>query len=132
MEVPPESHVLNTTSFWTWIEEDGIARTKVKPNSQVTLEHAQENTEAVNALTSLESFPLIVDTTQIGTISKEARKHFSMNNRTTRVNALALLIDSRTSMVIGNFFIEFNKPKVPTKLFVNEEKALKWISKYKI
>lgn len=39
----------------------------------------------------------------------------------------AILIDSKISSYFANIFLKFSKPKVPTKLFTNEEDAIKWL-----
>jgi len=39
----------------------------------------------------------------------------------------AILIDSRISSYFANLFLKFSKPKVPTRLFTNEDDAVKWL-----
>jgi hypothetical protein len=107
--------------------EDGILRTTVKPFSEITIAHARENTEFVLKLKDKETVPILVDLRNIKSISKEARAHFSMKGRKGAVNAMALIIKSPVSKVIGNFFILLDKPLVPTRLFTNESEALTWL-----
>lgn len=109
---------------------DGIARTKVKPQSEITVKEAKENSDAVNSLHSETNFPLLVDARNIKSMTKDARDHFSMNNRASYVNAFAILIDSPLSKIIGNFFMGLNKPRVPARLFTEEEEALLWLRGY--
>lgn len=106
--------------------QDGVARTVVKPDAEISLQDAKENSVAVNSLQGKSSFTLLVDTRKIKSITKEARDHFSLNGRESRVVAFAIIIGSPLSRVIGNFFMGLNKPRVPVKLFTNEEKALTW------
>ena len=75
MIVPTDRFVAEVTSFWTWMGDDGIVRTKVKPDSVITIVEARENSVAVAAL-STGYFPLIVDARAIKSMSKEARSHF--------------------------------------------------------
>lgn len=128
----PEQGITEVTSYYTWMGEDGIARTKVKPNAEVTLEQARENSIAVNALSKGgRTFPLLVDSRAIKSISKEARDFFSMNNRESNVVAFAIIIDSPLSKIIGNFFMGLNKPRVPARLFTRETEALEWLKEFK-
>lgn len=124
--IVPISNVIETRTFYTWMGEDGIARTQVKPNAEVNLADAKENSLVVNQLKAEEKFPLIVDTRRIKSISKEARDYFSLRGRESKTFAFAILIDSPLSMIIGNFFMGLNKPRVPVKLFTSEEKAISW------
>lgn len=110
--------------------DDGVARTVVKPGAEVVLEDAKENSRAVNALIGAPNFVLLVDTRRIKSISKEARDHFSMRGRESRVIAFAILIDSPLSTIVGNFFMGLNKPRVPMKLFTDEEKAIRWCKNF--
>jgi len=130
MEVPSHLKIVEVDAYWTWMGEDGIARTKVKPGSDVTLKEAKQNSAAVLSLSEKKSYPLLVDSTQIKSMTKEARDHFSINNRETKVVAFALLIDSPLSRIIGNFFMGLNKPRVPAKLFTNETNALEWLTQF--
>lgn len=130
MKIPDNCHVYDLTCYWTWMGEDGIARTKVKPQAEVNLKESLENSVAVNALCNTKKFPLLVDSRQIKSISKEARDNFSIQNRSTNINAFAVIIESPLSRIIGNFFMGLNKPSVPAKLFNNEEDAVSWLKQY--
>lgn len=127
MKIP--SNAIEVTCFYTWMGEDGIARTKIKPGSEVLLQHAKENTAAVNSLYHGKKFPLLIDSRGIKSMTKDARNQFSTKNRETYATAFAIIIDSMLSRVIGNFFIGINKPAVPTRLFENERDAEIWLKK---
>ena len=115
--------------YYTWMGGDGIARTKVKPKSEVIIDDAKENSLAVNSF-DLTSYPLIIDTTEIKSIAKEARDYFSMKDRGSKVMVLAIIIKSPLSKIIANFFMGLNKPVVPVKLFTDEETAIDWCKSY--
>ena len=127
----PKSKYQELDCYWTWMGDDGIARTKVKPGAEIELQHAVENAKVVNNFQEGDMYPIIVDTTGIKSISKEARDYFSMRDRESRVNAIAIIRKSSLGNMVGNFFIKLNKPVVPTKLFVNEGDAISWCRKFK-
>ena len=129
MKIPDTAH--NLTCYFTWMGEDGIARTKVKAGSEVKLEHAQENSVVVNSFYIDRKFPLLIDARGIKSISRDARNFFTTNGRQTNTLAFAIIIDSSVSKVVGNFFLGINKPALPTKLFLDELNAVKWLSKLK-
>lgn len=126
---PPES-ALELASFWTWMGEDGICRTKTKPQAEIELEQAMENSVAVNGFYRDKKFPLLIDARNIKYIAREARKHFSTNGRETRINSFALIVKSPLSRVIGNFFMGLNKPAIPARLFDSEAEAVRWLKHY--
>lgn len=41
--------------------------------------------------------------------------------------AIGLLTHSTGQRLMGNFYLNFNKPRITTKLFTNEEKAKEWL-----
>jgi hypothetical protein len=129
MNIPNTAH--NLTCYFTWMGEDGIARTKVKVGSEVKLEHAQENSVVVNSFYVDQKFPLLIDARGIKSITRDARNFFTTNGRKTNTLAFAIIIDSSVSKVVGNFFLGINKPAVPTKLFSDETHALEWLYKFK-
>jgi hypothetical protein len=130
MTVLKNNKIIELSCFTTWMGEDAIARTVVKPDAEITILEARENSMAVNSLSHEQNFPLLVDLRKIRSISKEARDFFSMNNRESKVIAFAMVIDSPISRIIGNFFMGLNKPRVPAKLFNNEASAMKWLKKF--
>ncbi len=128
MEVP--KNAINVTGYWTWMGEDGIARTKVKPDIDITLNHALENTEVVTSFFKDKRFPILIDSRGIKSMSREAREHFSTRGRDSKTNAFGIVIKSPLSRVVGNFFLGINKPAVPTRLFDNEHDAVEWLKQH--
>lgn len=110
--------------------KDGIVRSVVKKNAEVTLADAKENTVAVATFYYGKKYPLIIDARGVKSISKEARDHFSLRGRESVVNAFAIIISSPLSRIIGNFFMGLNKPTVPMRLFENEKDAIKWLKPF--
>lgn len=124
------ANALKTSAYTTWMGVDGIGRTIVKGHMDIGIKEALENTAAVSSLFKEKKFPLLIDSRDIKYINKEARDHFSMRNRESVVNAMAILIQSPLSRIIGNFFMGLNKPRVPARLFTSEDEALQWLKKH--
>lgn len=122
----PEYGCIETRCYQTWMGKDGIARTVVKQDAEIGLQDAHENSKVINQLIGPEKFALIIDTRKIKSISREAREFYSMRGRESRVIGFAFIIGSPLSTFIGNFFMQLNKPRVPVKLFSDQEKAILW------
>lgn len=116
--------------FTTWRIDEGIIRTEVKPNIEIILGYAIENSLIVNELCHHRKHPLLIDLKNLKAITPQARAYFSARDRESDINAFAFLIHSRFQRIVGNIFIQFNKPRVPTRLFNNEEEALVWLRGY--
>lgn len=117
-------------AFTTWINDNDICYTVVKPNAAIELKDALENSAAVKTISKDTIYPMLVNLKEIKSITKEARDHFSMQNRTPGITAIGLLIKSPASRIIGNFFLGMNKSTVPVRLFTNEEKAVLWLKQF--
>jgi hypothetical protein len=109
---------------------DGICHSIVEHGAEITLPDAEENTRLVASITQGNKPPILVDIRDILSITKEARDHFSMKNREPGVIAIALLIKSPVSRVIGNFYLGISRPRVPTRLFTSEAQAVNWLKTY--
>jgi hypothetical protein len=128
MQIP--GYATELTGYFTWMGKDGIARTRVKPDTDITLEHAVENSKFVNSLYVDGKFPLLIDARGIKSMSYEARHHFSVRGRKTNTCAFGIIIGSAISRVLGNFYLGINKPTVPTKLFDKEAAAVEWLKQF--
>ncbi len=117
-------------AFTTWLNENDICYTMVKNDADIQLQDAIENTAAVKEISEGKVYPMLVNLKGIKTISKDARDHFSMQGRTPGVTAIAMLIKSPVSKIIGNFFLGLNRSAVPSRLFTSEEKAIEWLKQY--
>lgn len=119
--------MIETRIFYTSFEKEGYILTRVKPGSEIQLQDAEDNTAAVIKISDGIIYPILVDLRGIKSISKEARDHFSMRGRTPSVSAVAMLVKSPVSRIIGNFYIGFAKPVVPTRMFSAEKEAIGWV-----
>lgn len=64
-------------------------------------------------------------------------KHSSVTNDTRKMaaepqfalyrKAFAIVVNSLAQRLIGNFYIKFDMPPSPTRLFTDEQKAIQWI-----
>lgn len=130
MPKPLSTDIIEIEKYYSWVGPDGIARTQVKEQAEIQIEHARANTKLIETFFNGDRFPLLVDARKVKSISKEAREHFSIKDRDTVVSAYAILIASPLSRMIGNFFMGINKPEVPVRLFTNENEAIQWLKKF--
>lgn len=67
-----------------------------------------------------------VDLRDMFFIDSKTREYAAAQYR-SHVAGQAILIDSKVSSYFANLFLKFSKPKVPTKLFTNDNEALQWL-----
>ena len=73
--------------------------------------------------------PTLVEMSEIKSFSREARDLFQ-NQNTHTSSALALVVSSMMSRVMGNLFISMNQSGIPLKLFNDQNQAMNWLENY--
>lgn len=126
-ELPPFD-AIETRTCWLWI--DGHLRGRFKDRAEVSLADAQENVRAAHALTGGQRLSTFIDLRWVRSQSAEARDHFSSSEAVQLSPAVALLVDSPLSRAIGNFYLGFNRPSVPTRLFTDPAAAQSWLQTF--
>lgn len=71
--------------------------------------------------------PVLVDMSHIRGESRAARQHFGSDEAATQYSAVALLVASPVSRVVGSFFLRLVAHKTPTRLFTDEAAAVDWL-----
>ena len=112
-----------------WIEE-GIIFVEFL-TSKVTLDIVKMSVRERLTRAEDKEYPIFFDSRNITYFEKDARRYSSSEEGLKNLKAGAFLIDSKAHEIIGNFFLAFNKPKIPTKLFTNKEKAIEWLKQYR-
>jgi hypothetical protein len=113
--------------FITYRLPEGIIRTEAKPGIDIVLGYAIENSLIVNELCRGRKHPLLIDLKHLKSITPQARAYFSARDRESDINAFGFVIHSAFQRMVGNIFIQFNNPPVPTRLFTDENAALDWL-----
>jgi hypothetical protein len=122
----PDS-VLRTALVW---REPEMLVARFLPGADVDLADARECLAAGARLTDGRAVPVLVDLRPIRSQTAEARAHFASVHTRRVATAVALVIASPVSRVIGNFFLRLNQPEAPTRLFESEEEARAWLREF--
>lgn len=122
---PPEPNrrATKTCTF----ERGSIIRARFLAGVELTLDEARANIAATAELTEGRRMPVLVDLRGVRSQSAEARAYLAGPEATRVSAAVALLVASPLSRAIGNFYLGFNRPEVPTRLFTNELEAERWL-----
>jgi hypothetical protein len=112
-----------------WIDPEGILRFVTLPVAQ-ELEDAVENVRVSRELGSGVPRPGLLDSREAISISREARSYYAGPENARVLSAVAILVGSPLSRVIGNFFIGLNRTSFPSRLFTSEEQALAWLRSF--
>ena len=93
-----------------------------------TDQHARVNVQALARLANDELIAVVLDIRNLSSLSREARHVYTDEANIPRLQALAMIIESPMSKIIGNFYLALNRgSSVPAKLFTSPEKAWTWL-----
>lgn len=117
-----------TTEYWKMPGEDMLYG-NILPGAFLDVDEVKENALRMAELLDVNRpIPSILDITEIRKITKEARKESSRS--TSGLSAIAMIVDSGLSKIIGNYAIILNRPTIPVRLFTSLKEARIWVRDY--
>ena len=70
---------------------------------------------------------LLIDLSDAGPQSNEAREYYMSPESKKNTTAMAIVTGSFLGSIVGNLILGSNRTRVPVKLFPNEPAALAWL-----
>jgi len=125
-----KSKIIQTRIGKAWLDANNILWIQILPQANITLTDAEESIQASQLLLQgIEYFGILLDIRKIKFINYQARQYYSLlsTSRSSRSLAIAILVGSPVSQIIGSFFIGLNRPQKPIKLFTHGFEAIKWL-----
>jgi len=112
-----------------WLIGNNVIFVDCRANAEIELNDAKEDMELSELLTAnVGDFATIIDTTNIKSISKEARDWYSqVQNDNPRNVSVALIVSSFYSRIIANFFLGFKNSRTEMKIFNEKDAAVEWL-----
>ena len=124
-----DHEIIDLAQSKVWFE-NGIIMAKVNKNARQTLDDAKEALEAYKKIYPGYACPMCVDISDAESISIEARVFYSSDEFNEVHNSIALIVNSFTAKTLANLYLKVNKPFRPTKMFNNNNEALKWLRRF--
>lgn len=109
------------------LDPRGFIRATMRTGVEMVLLDAQEALAATWELAGRTPVRVLVDSRGIKYQTKEARDHFASPEADAICSAVALLVASPVSRMIGNFFLRRQQPNAPTLLFTDDALAVAWL-----
>ena len=113
--------------YLTLVVEDGILIGTYTAGIKVDLKVAKQMVEFRLIFSAGKSYPFFADVREVKMINKEARDYFASSEGIKGIIATAVFVDNFVSKTIGNFFINFSRPAIPTRIFSNRSEAINWL-----
>jgi hypothetical protein len=107
--------------------EDGYILATMFDGAKFELEDAREAVDVTWNVAGQKRLPVLVDSRGVRMQSRAAREYFVSPEVARKVKAVAIVVGSPVSRVIGNFLFRMGKHHVPTELFTEMEAARAWV-----
>lgn len=112
------------------LRDDGIMQYNVKPVEEFGVNDLKEINEAVGKLGDGKKFPNLVCVNHFLNVDAEVRKYAATEESNRYTIADAFVINSTALKLIGNFYIRFDKPVRPTRIFNSDIEAIPWLKTF--
>lgn len=119
MEILAENEVIK---FW---DDNHILGQQFKVN-KIDLKDAESVVKLRHTIQTDQRL-FFVDISKVVSVSKEARDFFASSYATDKVIAVAFYTSSIISRMLVTFFLAFNRPNVPSKIFSDQKEAIQWL-----
>jgi hypothetical protein len=123
-----EFNEIKRDKFRMWLRPEGIVQLEWNPGASMGLEDALAAVDALIQITGGTAGPLLVDSRLAGPQDRPARMEFV--RRADLVTAVAIVVGTPLSRMMGNFFVSVNRPTAPTRLFDDVASASAWLMGY--
>lgn len=93
---------------------------------------AKDNLGAAITLAGALRRPLLVDIRVSEMLDPEARHYYGKSPLAESFTAFALVLNANPlGQMMGNIYLKIARHAVPTQLFIDEPKAILWLTKYR-
>ncbi len=111
------------------LRSDGIVHTHINLKKAVSLEQAKLLKDAYVEVTGGVKTPHLFTANKFVIIEKDVMEYMKeVANKYGKADAF--VISSLPQKIMGNFYLKIVKPGVPSKLFQDKQKAIKWLKQY--
>lgn len=105
---------------------NGIVKIILGDDDELSINDIMEHREIVDHMVNGHAYCILVITGERTRATEEGRAYAAKNLPAGRL-AEAIIVRSLPVRIMGNFYLKFHKPGIPTRLFDDEETAMKWL-----
>lgn len=121
---------IDTAHYNVSEQENGLIYVVFKEGTDITIDLLEEMIDVYNQITGGKHLPFLYEVEPYVTISKEARDYSVKIEKRKPISASAVYVDNIAYAIIVNFYMKFNRPHKPFKMFNKRDEAIKWLLSY--
>jgi len=112
------------------LRNDGIMHIHIKEGKEMQLEDAIEVVKTMGKIGNRQKFPVLIDCGEFAAIDNEVRIFSVSKEANIYTSADAVAYHSVAHKLLVDFYVNHNKPTIPTKVFSDNESAIVWLKTF--
>ena len=122
-EANSSADVIETRASKFWLNDQQLIMQEFKPNTNLDIEGAKENLATMITLAKKQPVYLCAILNNLKSADRESRALGASPEYSKAMGGIAMITQSAMARVIGSFFMRFNKPSYPVKMFGTQKEA---------
>lgn len=122
--------VIDIPEAWIKIIDDSILHIHTKVKDEFELPHAQKIAAERVKFCGNKKYPILHTAEKFVIPSQEVREFVATEERSKLITADAFVVRSLPQRIAANFFMRFNNPVRPTRIFDSKEEAIEWLRQF--
>lgn len=106
---------------------NNIIKVIVNDGANLSVEDMEKIRDLNNTIMEGKKYAVLVDAGDFALISPEAREAIAKPEFSENALGKAILVRNIGQRLVGNVYLNFNKPAMQTRLFKNEAEAMQWL-----
>jgi hypothetical protein len=115
--------------FTIVLRDDGILHTHIS-EKDYGLGELMRLVPIIGKMTNLKAVPMLITLDENASPSHETRHFWAKKDTCPYTSAEAYIAQNFAHKLIGNFYLKFNKPGRPTRIFDTEREAFQWLQTF--
>ncbi|MBA3682089.1 MAG: hypothetical protein H0W73_13170 [Bacteroidetes bacterium] len=116
--------------YYLYLRADGIMYIRISSEKEESVELVKQMMEKLGEMVNYKKVPMLAKHEQFALPGKENRDYWATKEACPYLKADAFMINSIAMQLIANFYLKINKPVRPTKMFTDENEAIKWLKTF--
>lgn len=112
------------------LRDDGIIHIHIKEGKEMQLEDAIQVVEVMGKIGNKQKFPVLIDCGTFATINKDVRIFSASKEANIYTSADAVAYHSFAHKLLADFYVNHDKPSIPTKIFLDNESGIVWLKTF--
>ncbi len=129
MKLPLAIKTITTSKATVSLLKGNIIEVQYSDNEIIEVDDSLAVNSACLKLVEKTPFAVLIITGMFTNFSAEARELAARNTLPGERVATALVADTLSHKLVGNFYLKFNKPELPTRMFESRDEAFDWLRK---